>query len=121
MNNKETKTCGECKHYDFVGQCNYVYEFNNIHANDKACEYFEPKIITNGDRIRQMSDEELAEKLVCSSYIKKKLPLYNMKKQLIGYKTVLHQVWKSSITDETYSKKSEAIAATIKELKKEWK
>ena len=120
MNNKETKTCGECLYYDDPF-CDYYAM--KVAGTKKSCDLFDPKEKppTIGDRIRQMSDEELAEKLVCSSYIKKKLPLYNMKKQLIGYKTVLHQVWKSSITDETYSKKSEAIAATIKELKKEWK
>lgn len=52
------KTCGECKHFDWVGQCNKVIEFNNVHAPDKSCSFFEP--LTNGDKIRQMSNEELA-------------------------------------------------------------
>lgn len=58
----KNKTCGECKHYDFVGQCNYVYEFNNIHVTDKACSFFEQKnTITNGDKIRQGGDDELID------------------------------------------------------------
>lgn len=44
-----TKTCGECKYFDWVGQCDKVIEFNHIHAPDKACSFFEH--ITNGDKI----------------------------------------------------------------------
>ena len=67
------------------------------------------------------SIETLAEKLVCMSYIKKKLPLTDIRGRLIGYKSVLRQVWISSVAEEIYSKKSEALAATMEELKKEWK
>ena len=48
--NKEMKTCGECKKYkvDCI-----------ITAKASACDSFEQKVITNGDKLRQMSDEEL--------------------------------------------------------------
>jgi hypothetical protein len=55
----KNKTCGECKHY--------LAEFYHCQKNDvmaeafNTCEDFEPKVITNGDKIRQMSNEELAE------------------------------------------------------------
>lgn len=53
----KTKTCGECKHCSSC--CSWVKP--DINAN--SCEDFEPKTLTNGDKIRQMSDEELAELL----------------------------------------------------------
>lgn len=60
----KTKTCGECHFYEHpAGQCSKVIEYNNCHITDKACEYFEPKP-TIGDKIRQMSNTELAEMLV---------------------------------------------------------
>lgn len=54
----KTKTCGECKYYVPYSICPCV-GVNNI---TDYCERFEPKVITNGDKIRQMSDEELAKK-----------------------------------------------------------
>ena len=57
--NVSNKTCGECKHY--------LVEMFHCQKNDvmaesyNTCEDFEPKVITNGDVIRQMSNEELAE------------------------------------------------------------
>lgn len=54
------KTCGECKYYEHpAGQCSVVIEYNNCHTTDEACEYFEHKVFTNGDVIREMSNEEL--------------------------------------------------------------
>lgn len=53
-------TCGECQYYEHpIGQCLKVIEYNNCHITDEACEYFEREVITNGDKIRQMSNEEL--------------------------------------------------------------
>ena len=50
------KTCGECRHFreDFKDMCLWKDQHR------EACADFEPP--TNGDRIRQMSNEEL----VCS-------------------------------------------------------
>ena len=62
MNNK---TCGECRYYEHpAGQCMKVIEYNNCHITDKACEYFEPKVITNGDVIRQGGNRVFAEYFV---------------------------------------------------------
>lgn len=44
------KTCGECRKHNT--DC-------FIAPQAKACIYFESKIVTNGDRIRQMSNDEL--------------------------------------------------------------
>lgn len=56
------KTCGECRYYEHpAGQCSKVIEYNNCHITDKSCEYFEPKVITNGDVIRQGGDDALID------------------------------------------------------------
>jgi hypothetical protein len=61
MNNK---TCGECKYWyaESVGKCR-IFKHFNIPADRRFCSEFEqwekPKP-TNGDAIRQMSNEELA-------------------------------------------------------------
>jgi hypothetical protein len=57
-----TKTCGECKHFDRVlGICDLTDDFSTVISNTLACVDFEicPKP-TNGDNIRQMSNEELS-------------------------------------------------------------
>lgn len=58
MNNN--KTCGECKHYDMHGGCNKILNTLWIHSTNIACIKFEAKNPTNGDRIRQMSNEGIA-------------------------------------------------------------
>lgn len=48
------KTCGECKHFDWDEIAAICYKNCLICNGDaSACEVFEPKVITNGDRIRQ--------------------------------------------------------------------
>ena len=57
MNNK---TCSECRymlHKDTFEVC--THSMTETSMFDKACKHFAPP--TNGDRIRQMSNEELAE------------------------------------------------------------
>jgi hypothetical protein len=88
----------------------------------QTCEDFEPKKKpTNSDRIRSMSDEELAELLVCEKAVKGRAPIYGEYGSTIGEQYVITNVWSSALTDDTYTNRAEAIAATIKELKKEWK
>lgn len=58
-------TCGECKCYDMHGGCNKVKNTLWIHSTNIACIKFEAKNPTNGDRIRQMGNEELAELNIC--------------------------------------------------------
>ena len=54
----KNKTCGECKHfYDYENRCTPCVWCK---PTDDACVGFEPQPITNGDRIRQMSNERLA-------------------------------------------------------------
>ncbi len=64
MNNK---TCSDCKSFPGMGYyCPIIGRFCDP-TNESPCEFFEkPKgrIATNGDKIRQMSNEELAEFLI---------------------------------------------------------
>ena len=55
------KTCGECRYLDKNRYCEFL-DFEPK-PQMKGCANFEPKP-TNGDRIRQMSNKELAEMLV---------------------------------------------------------
>ena len=61
------KTCGECRYYvSELKRCNMRKIICNIQPTDTGCSCFERKPIpkpTNGDVIRQMSNEELAELL----------------------------------------------------------
>ena len=53
------KTRGECKHY--IAEM-YHCQKNDVMAEDfNTCEDFEPRVITNSDRIRQGGNQELAE------------------------------------------------------------
>ena len=104
---KRIMRCPWCNH------SNVTAEGRNHYCNYCGYEWQSEKTVF--DQITQ-SPEVLAEKLVYMSYIKKKLPLTDMRGWLIGYKSVLRQVWKSSVTEETYSKKAEAIAATVARL-----
>lgn len=95
----KNKKCWECRymlHKDTFEVCTLCMTDTSMF--DNACEHFTPP--TNGDKIRQMSDEELAEKFVyryCST-------------------------WRSFLLQGyEFLTEAEAIAATIKELKKEWK
>lgn len=52
------KICGECRYFSEDG--GYCIYWCDIKTNTEPCELFElPKKLTNGDRIRAMSDEEL--------------------------------------------------------------
>lgn len=57
----KTKTCGECKYFvrsEYLDVCTVFCE--DYKSECLCCDYFNPR--TNGDKIRQMSDEELAKK-----------------------------------------------------------
>lgn len=57
----KNKTCGECR-YHKNNRCMLPCYAMNHWAENPACHHFEEKTPpTNGDKIRQMSDEELAE------------------------------------------------------------
>jgi hypothetical protein len=55
------KTCGECKHCEnkkTIATCQYV---GIVSCDDNWCRKYERKALTNGDKIRQMGNRELAE------------------------------------------------------------
>lgn len=54
----KNKTCGECKHYIAMSRCILYRQFVD---DDDCCDSYTPKPqpSTNGDVIRQMSNEEL--------------------------------------------------------------
>jgi hypothetical protein len=55
---KKCLTCGECKHHTNKCHCE---KFSCYAGERDFCDEFEPaKKPTNGDKIRQMSNEELA-------------------------------------------------------------
>lgn len=66
----KNKTCGECKHFNTQkDKCLYNGRFSMSKSYFDACIYFEQKSITNGDKLRQMSDEELVGFVSCSACI----------------------------------------------------
>lgn len=65
----KSKTCGECKYF-ILGSSGFCgsNEGEEDSHND-CCSFFEPKVITNGDVIRQMSNEELAKFFGCLRHL----------------------------------------------------
>lgn len=103
----ENKTCGECKWFvlNSEGRCRSNEGEEN--ANNDCCSFFEQKAITNGDRIRQMSNEELAEKFVYFDYSV-------CDDNGMGYP------WCSTLFEDggNFETEEKAIAATLEELNK---
>lgn len=58
MNTDKKKTCGQCKYHRFE-RCSLPPNGIIILSETEACRHFQQK--TNGDKIRQMSNRELAE------------------------------------------------------------
>lgn len=59
----KNRTCGKCKHY--LAKMFHCQKHDVMAESYQTCEDFEPKHKpTNGDRIRSMSDEELAKLFV---------------------------------------------------------
>lgn len=52
------KLCGHCRNRGKNSRCNLYTEISNY---AEKCKDFKPKKQTNADRIRSMSDEELAD------------------------------------------------------------
>ena len=104
MEKLNNMTCGECKYHKNM-RCHLPQRSFIIVPEEDACRHFEQKPkMTNGDKIRAMSDEELTEKFI-----------YTRREQN-GDKYYL-----STITVGKWSSRTEAKAATIEELKKEVK
>lgn len=64
----ENKTCGECQHCkdkQIIATCKHI---GVVTGNVPACGKFEPKPMTNGDKIRQGGDDALVkyrQKFIC--------------------------------------------------------
>ncbi len=73
----ERKTCGDCIFYHGIhDDCGVCTLFETDETFDKTCDFvysckdFQPKQpITNGDRIRQMSNDELAKFFGCLRHL----------------------------------------------------
>lgn len=76
----KNKTCGECQWYDYHHLLCVVG--GDVAPTDCACDSFIPIKLTNGDKIRQMSDEELAE-FFALSFMCDTCPLKDV--ECIGY------------------------------------
>ena len=63
------------------------------------------------------SPEELAPKLVCKTAIRVSKTVNDYYGRGIGVRYDIEEVWKSTITEDTYMSETEAIAATVKKLK----
>lgn len=98
----KNKICEECVHFD--GRASCLHRHRGTWGGCEACsEYTERNKPTNGDRIRAMSDEELAKLFV---YFKRR--------------TTDDDVYGSILFKQIpFEGKQRAIEATIEELKKE--
>ena len=73
---KRNKTCGECKYFEIDTVAATCEKKRWICDDDTpACNNFEQKVITNGDKIRQGGDDELMafkkkHKCDCCIYIR---------------------------------------------------
>ena len=61
----KTKTCGECKFHCASENFCTRHRIPWLKESNKACKGFEPQLITNGDVLRQMTDEELVDRIYC--------------------------------------------------------
>ena len=105
------KTCRECRymlHKDTFEVC--THSMTETSLFDKACEHFAPP--TNGDKIRQMSDEELAKLLGCTRRIANCPHLED------GYPCEKCGVeYLNAPAESEVDSKAEAAAATVEKLK----
>lgn len=96
----ESKTCGECRYYvsnRHGGVCTLISDA--MCNDDEACDNFEKP--TNGDKIRSMSNEELASLLVYT----------------IRVAGGLKFMYSSHLIDDCFYEKDKAISATLAKLK----
>lgn len=100
-----SKTCGECKYYFRTDRYEFCNEFGNqtgeyreVTPNSYCFELKPPP--TNGDKIRSMSNEELAPLLVYT----------------IRVAGGLKFMYSSHLIDDCYHEKEKAIQATVAKL-----
>lgn len=109
--------CKKCKSTNVVEEGYYC---GTTYYNCKTCHHLGEKDefpeMTVFHRITE-SPEVLAEKLVYKAAIKTSRTMYDRYGRGVGVKYDIEEVWKSTITEDTYTGKSEAIAATVAKLK----
>ena len=96
-----SKVCGNCRYFVTTGCSSVCTLYCSGTSYGKWCRNHEGARVF--DSI-SASPEKMADKLVY---------------QFIGYDSngLFHGYWKSTITEESYSNKTEAIAATVERLK----
>ena len=81
-----TKTCGECKYFFLNSEGYCTNNDGSENAHNDACSFFEPKIVTNGDKIRQMSNINLAiflgDRVYCFTCPTKGVPCFDKPKDV---------------------------------------
>ena len=114
-----TKICGECVHFD--GRASCLHRHRGTWGDCEACsEYTERNKPTNGDRIRAMSDEELAELLVYEQVVIKNIQINDSDGS--HNKGSYMKMWKSALLPTNFCEdKQKVLEATLEELKKEVK
>ena len=63
------------------------------------------------------SPEALAPKLVCKTVVRVSKTVNDCYGRGIGVRYDIEEVWKSTITEDTYMSETEAVAATVEKLK----
>lgn len=102
------KMCNECKRCD-GDLCTYFDNYSDRESTI-ACILFDPKKPTVFDHITE-SVESLAEEIVYPYKIR----------FAYGSEDNWQEYWTSPLIENFYPTRNEAIATTIKKLKKEWK
>ena len=107
---KKCPACGSKK--IIMGSCEFAYCIG-CELFDMVEKFPEQSVF---DRITA-SPEVLAEKLVYQAAIKTSKLVYDHRGRGVGVRYDIEEVWKSTITEDTYTSKSEAHAATVAKLK----
>lgn len=109
-----SKKCPWCKVNVYLTELKHWYKCPECQTEFPERAF--PKEITLFDRITA-SPEVLAKKLVNKTAIRTSETVYDHRGRGIGVKYYIEEVWKSTITEDTYISETEAIAATLARLK----
>ena len=104
-----SKKCGECKWFNKIVGIHCTWHEIEMYPNEEACGDFEP--LTVFDHITE-SVETLAKEFVAE------FSIYGGRSYWCSL--LLAEIG-HSVFEQRFNTKEEAIAATIEELKKEWK
>ena len=104
----KNRTCGECRfHHRDYHYCQADKECKSIYPESPACDNFAERTIAIGDKIRALSDEDLAELFVYR----------------VVYNEYDDEGWDSTLFSNTieFSSRQKALEATLEELRREVK